>query len=140
MTLGLVNFTFNTSQTDNQVTLTFITDLKPNQVKPRKYNPDSKAYTDLTNYTLTETTVDGKHALVLTYTITDNGDLDTNKTTGIISDPVGLAMSNSTYDQLANTGQESLVAGLVAGLTMIAGSIALITTRLKDKVKYSFKR
>lgn len=138
--LGLVNFTFNTSQTDNQVTLTFITDLKPNQVKPRKYNPDTKAYTDLTNYTLTETTVDGKHALVLTYTITDNGDLDTNKTTGIISDPVGLAMSNSTYDQLANTGQESLIAGLVAGLTMIAGSIALITTRLKDKVRYSFKR
>lgn len=137
--LGLVNFTFNTSQTDNQVSLTFITDLKPNQVKPRKYNPDTKAYTDLTNYTLTETTVDGKHALVLTYTITDNGDLDTNKTTGIISDPVGLAMSNSTYDQLANTGQNSLVAIAMGGIMVLASTATLLITKLKKKTKYLFR-
>jgi hypothetical protein len=136
--LGLVNFTFNTSQTDNQVTLTFITDLKPNQVKPRKYNPDTKAYTDLTNYTLTETTVDGKHALVLTYTITDNGDLDTNKTTGIISDPVGLAMSNSSYDQLANTGQNAILIAATGIVMVIAGVATTLLTKLK-KTRYLFR-
>ncbi|MCZ2443163.1 MAG: hypothetical protein LC101_05245, partial [Flavobacteriales bacterium] len=120
--LGLVNFTFNTTQTDNLVTLTFITDLKPNQVKPRKYNPDTKAYTDITNYTLTETTINGQHALVLTYTITDNGDLDTNKTTGVISDPVGLAMTNSSYDQLATGKMLSLIAA--TGIVMVIAGVA----------------
>ena len=136
--LGLVNFTFNTSQTDNQVTLTFITDLKPNQVKPRKYNPDSKAYTDITNYTLTETTINGQHALVLTYTITDNGDLDTNKTTGIISDPAGLAMSNSTYDQLANTGQNAILIAATGIVMVIAGVATTLLTKLK-KTRYLFR-
>lgn len=134
--LGLVNFTMTTSQTDNQVILTFITDLKPNQVKPRKYNPDTKAYTDITNYTLTETTINGQHALVLTYTITDNGDLDLNKTTGVITDPVGLAVTNAMYDQLANTGQNSLLAAVVGGVMVLASGATLLMSKLKNKTKY----
>ncbi len=126
--LGLVNFSFTTSQTDNQVTLTFVTDLKPDQVKPRKYNPTTKAYTDITDYTLTETTVDGQHALVLTYTITDNGALDLDPATGVISDPVGLAMTNDSYGQLADTGQsETLLSIVGAGLLAFgAGAWALL--------------
>ena len=139
--LGLVNFNFTTNQTDNQVTLTFITDLKPNQVKPRKYNPNTKAYTDIKDYTLTESTVDGKHALVLTYTITDNGDLDLDKTTGVISDPVGLAMTNDTYGKLANTGQNILLTAL-AGTTITLTAIAtLYINKLRaksPKVKHYF--
>ena len=139
--LGLVDFTFNTTQTDNQVTLTFITDLKPNQVKPRKYNPDTKAYTDIKDYTLTETTKDGKPALVLTYTITDNGDLDTNKTTGVIADPVGLAVTDDLYGKLANTGQNMLLATL-AGTTITLTAIAtLYINKLRaksPKVKHYF--
>ena len=89
--LGLVDFSFSTSTTDNTVSLLFITDLKPNQVIAKKYDPSTKGYTTLDNATITETTHNNQHALLLTYTITDNGDLDLDKTTGIIKDPVGLA-------------------------------------------------
>lgn len=137
--LGLVNFSFATTQTDNQVTLTFVTDLKPNQVKPRKYNSDTKTYTDIKDYTLTETTVNGQHALVLTYTITDNGDLDLDKTTGVINDPVGLAVTNDTYSRLANTGQNTILATVIAGAMITASTAMLLTTKLKKKVRYLFR-
>lgn len=139
--LGLVNFNFTTNQTDNQVVLTFITDLKPNQVKPRKYNPNTKAYTDIKDYTLTESTVDGKHALVLTYTITDNGDLDLDKTTGVISDPVGLAMTNDTYGKLANTGQNILLTALAGTTITLTAITTLYINKLRaksPKVKHYF--
>ena len=89
--LGLIDFSFSTSTTDNTVSLLFVTDLKPNQVIAKKYDPSTKGYTTLDNATITETTHNNQHALLLTYTITDNGDLDLDKTTGIIKDPVGLA-------------------------------------------------
>ena len=74
--LGLIDFSFSTSTTDNTVSLLFVTDLKPNQVIAKKYDPSTKGYTTLDNATITETTHNNQHALLLTYTITDNGDLD----------------------------------------------------------------
>ena len=136
--LGLVSFSFTTNQTDNQVSLTFVTDLKPNQVTARKYNPSTNTYTNLptsANVSITETTKDNKHALQLTYTITDNGELDLDPTTGIIKDPVGLAVTNATYNQLANTGasQTTMLATVLIGLASIAIAIALVVVSKNRK-------
>ncbi|QQS27014.1 leucine-rich repeat protein [bacterium] len=122
--LGLVNFSFTTNQSSNQVVLNFETNLKPNQVTPRKYNSNTNTYNNLptsANPTITETTIDGKHHLTLTYTIIDNGELDLDPTTGIIKDPVGLAVTNSTYDQLASTGENTYFFQLLAGILVALG-------------------
>lgn len=126
--LGLVNFSFTTNQNSNQVVLNFITNLTPNQVTPRKYNPNSKTYIDLpasANAVVTETTIDSKHALTLTYTIIDNGELDLDPTTGVVKDPLGLAVSNSTYNQLANTGENMLVWVLASLGLLSAGGVVV---------------
>ena len=126
--LGLVNFSFTTNQSSNQVSLSFITDLTPNQVTPKKYNPSTNTYTNLptsANAVVSETTIDGKHALTLTYTIIDNGELDLDPTAGTISDPVGLAVSNSTYDQLASTGENTQPILLTAVLLLVSGIVGV---------------
>jgi hypothetical protein len=123
--LGLVNFQMTTNQTNNQIVLTFETNLLPSQVTPRKFNPNTNTYNNLptsANATVTETTIDGKHHLVLTYTLIDNGELDLDPTTGIVRDPVGLAVANSVYDELARTGNNT------KNLVLLAG--AIITTSL----------
>ncbi len=74
---------------------------------------------------MSETTIDGKHALVLTYTIIDNGELDLNPTAGTISDPIGLAVSNSTYDQLASTGENTQPILLTAVLLLVSGIVGV---------------
>lgn len=101
--LGLVDFCFETTVQSNWVSLTFVTDLKPNQVVARKYDSTNSIFFDISNATITETTLDGKHALKLTYNIEDNGVLDLDPATGSIKDPVGLALLSSEGD-LANTG------------------------------------
>jgi len=126
--LGLVNFSFTTNQSSNQVVLNFETDLKPNQVTPRKYNPNSKTYTNLpssANAVVTETTINNKHHLTLTYTIIDNGELDLDPAAGTISNPVGLAVSNSTYDQLASTGENTQPILLTAVLLLASGIVGV---------------
>lgn len=126
--LGLVNFSFTTNQSSNQVSLSFITNLKPNQVTPKKYNPSTNTYINLpasSNPTITETTINNQHALVLTYTLIDNGELDLNPTAGTISDPVGLAVSNSTYDQLADTGENTQPILLTAVLLLVSGIVGV---------------
>jgi LPXTG-motif cell wall-anchored protein len=134
--LGLVNFSFTTNQSSNQVVLNFITDLTPNQVTPRKYNSNTNSYNNLptnANPTITETTIDNKHALTLTYTLIDNGELDLDNTLGIVKDPIGLAVSNQTYDQLANTGSNNQPIALIA-LVMItlAGGIGIASIKRKS--------
>ncbi|QQS27367.1 leucine-rich repeat protein [bacterium] len=127
-TMGFVDFCFTTNQTNNQVTLDFITDLKPSQVTARKYNPNTNSYNNLptnANPAITETTIDGKHALTLTYTLIDNGELDLDPAAGTISDPVGLAVSNSTYDQLASTGENTQPILLAAVLLLVSGIVGV---------------
>ena len=136
--LGLVNFSFTTNQTNNQVTLDFITDLTPNQVTPRKYNSNTNSYSNLptsANPTITETTIDNKHALTLTYTLIDNGELDLDPTTGTIKDPIGLAVSNQTYDQLANTGDNNALPIFVAlSMIIVAGGVGVVNQRGRVRV------
>ncbi len=123
--LGLVNFSFTTNLSSNQVTLNYITNLTPKQVTARKYNPNTNNYYNLpanANVTITETTINNQHALSLTYTITDNGELDLNNNLGTITDPVGLAVSNATYDRLANTGSNNLFQ-IFTALSLIIGPL-----------------
>lgn len=89
--LGLVQFCFDTPNQNNTVNLTYITNLKPQDVVARKYNPNNNSYFNIENATITQTTIDNQPALSLSYTITDNGDLDLDPTLGKITDPVGLA-------------------------------------------------
>ena len=91
--LGLVNFCFTTEQIKNQVRLTFETDLKPNQVTARKYNTVMNTYTNIPEATITETTIDGKHALQVEYSIDDNSLLDLDPDNGEIADPMGLGVN-----------------------------------------------
>lgn len=124
--VGLVNFCFDTDSTDNAVTLTFVTELTPSQVTPRKYNSTTRKYTTLSEASLTETEVDGHHALQLTYTITDNGQLDLNSALGSIEDPVGLAVAAG----LAATGQDIRSTTLLA-LSLVTTAVVLLSPHFR---------
>ncbi len=125
--LGLVNFCFDTESEDNEVSLTFVTDLKPNEVKARKYNSTNQTYFDIPNATITQTTYQNQPALALTYTITDNGQLDLDPVTGSVKDPVGLAV----VGELANTGQSQAALVLLVAL-LTAPTLALIIQRRRS--------
>ena len=93
--LGLVNLCFTTQNSNNQVTVTFVTNLQPSQVVARDFNTNTGAYTNIPGAVITQTSYNGQPALNLTYTITDNGTLDTNSALYSVSDPVGLAAINT---------------------------------------------
>lgn len=65
----------------------------------------------------------------------DNGELDLDPATGVIKDPIGLAVTNDTYSQLANTGnnQTTMLAIALAGLASITIAIALAVVGKKRK-------
>lgn len=89
--VGLVEFCFDTNQTDNLVSVTFVTDLKPEQVTARKYNSTQGTYATIENSSITSTVYAGQPALQVQYTLIDNGSLDLDPVIGKIKDPVGLA-------------------------------------------------
>lgn len=129
--LGLLDFTFDTTEQHNLVSLTFVTDLTPDQVIARKYNPATKEYTTIEDATITEATLQGKPALLVQYTITDNGVLDLDPTTGKIADPVGLAVASvpSAPDTGISTAFKAssalpIAAGIV-GIGLIVAGVVL---------------
>jgi hypothetical protein len=80
----------------------FQTELTPSQVVAQKYNSTAQTYSNIPGAVITNTTLNGKHALQLTYTITDGGPLDEDGAiNGVIVDPVGLAQINSTATSAA---------------------------------------
>lgn len=89
--VGLVDFCFSTTEGSNEVVLIFVTDLKPDQVTARKYNPATNTYSNVSGVSITETAYEGQHALQAAYTIQDNGPLDLDPDEGEIADPIGLA-------------------------------------------------
>lgn len=124
--LGLVDFCFSGAETNNEVTLVFVTNLKPADVVVRKYNPDTKEYATVAGAEVTETTLEGKHALQVTYNIVDNGPLDLDPDDGEIADPVGIAVAGSDDGTLADTGNSADTTMLIAiGLLGIGLSLAL---------------
>lgn len=56
----------------------------------RKHNPNTNAYFNIPGASISTQTINGQLALIATYVIQDNGDLDLNPATGEILDPVGL--------------------------------------------------
>ncbi len=126
--LGLVDFCFTTENADNQISLTFVTQLKPDEVKARKYNSTTNTYFDIQGATITQTTYQGQPALQLTYTITDNGMLDLDPVTGQIKDPVGLAVREGS-SALARTGQSR-------GLFVVVAVVGILGAGLYLKRRY----
>jgi len=92
--VGFAGFTMTGCSTSSSVNLTFTGTYDPAKVTIRKYNSVSKTYTTLTSansgLVLTTTTLNNQPALSVSYTITDNGPLDQDPTTGTITDPVGI--------------------------------------------------
>ncbi len=139
--LGVVNFCFSVSNgSTNQVSLTFVTDLTPSQVTPRKYNSTTHGYSTIPSYTLTETSASGHHALQLTYSITDGGSLDQDGVAnGTIVDPIGLATANASTSSgtssstLASTGEDTKPLYLLAILLLLAGSLGLVRKTVIQK-------
>jgi hypothetical protein len=157
--LDLVNFTATVpGGWTNQVTLTFQTDLKPNDVTARKYNSTTKMYADVPGATITETTLNGQPALQLTYDVTDGGSLDQDGTAnGVIVDPVGLATTDTTINSSSSTPSSSstkpktpdtgygtpnhsdplaLAIGAVA-IASVGGGLALLYRQKRSKSKDS---
>ncbi len=99
--LGLIDFCFSGANTNNEISIVFVTDLKPNQVVARKYNTTNSSYSTLNDASITETTLNNQHALQVTYNLSDNGPLDLDPNPGSIKDPVGLATQDVTSP---NTG------------------------------------
>jgi N-acetylneuraminic acid mutarotase len=128
--IGLVNLCFTTPTVNNQITLTFVTSLTPSQVVPRDYNSTTQTYMNIPGAVVTETSYNGQPALQLAYNISDNGPLDSNSSTGAITDPVGLALelTSSVTATAPNTGfgthENNTVTNII--LTVLFGS-SLIT-------------
>lgn len=142
--LGLVNLCYDTSNTSDLVTLIFVTSLTPSQVVARDFNSSSQTYSDISGASVTQTTYNGQAALELTYTVADNGSLDTNATTGIVNDPVGLAVAvTSTAAVTPDTGygqpiDKNLlpIYGLIAAGLSLTGGIYLLHKRIRHSVTH----
>jgi N-acetylneuraminic acid mutarotase len=143
--LGLTSFTLTTNSIENQITLVFQTDLTPSQVVAQKYNNTSQTYSDIPGAVVTDTTLNGKHALQLTYTITDGGPLDEDGAlNGVVVDPVGLAQISHTsaYATAPSTGYGNpgsktpvLITALSAS-ALVAGTVLQSAHRRRALVKH----
>ena len=131
--LSLLTYCLTTSSSLNQVSLTFATDLPAADFTARKFDPATKTYSDIPNATITATTLGGKSALKLTYTVQDNGPLDTNPAAGVIEDPVGLAVSSglpNTPDTGYGVSHSNWVATLAYfGLGSLATTLLALSLR-----------
>ncbi|MCA9329165.1 hypothetical protein KDA11_00835, partial [Candidatus Saccharibacteria bacterium] len=124
--VGLIDFCFNTTESNNEVSLIFVTDLTPQQVKARKFNSNDNTYFDVQGTSITSVSYKGQNALKVNYNITDNGDLDLDSTTGKIKDPVGLAITNQLAGELSTTGANS---ALITAATAVTSAITLYGLR-----------
>lgn len=133
--VGLVDFCFSGAGETNEVSLVFVTDLKPSDVVVRKYNPTSQQYATLGEATVTETTYNSQHALLVTYNIADNGPLDTDPDTGEVADPVGLGVIDVAAPStgLAPAHQVSL-SGLASALATVTVAAGLLYRPIRQKI------
>lgn len=141
--LGLIDFSLTVPAAGDATTvsLTFETDLTPSDVTARKYNTGTDIYADVPGASITETTLNGNHALLLTYDITDGGDLDSDGlANGTILDPVGLAVANTATttgttsdtdadNTLADTGESSRTVVIFAEALFFVAAIVFALRR-----------
>jgi hypothetical protein len=124
--LELQNFVVTVPSGSTQlVQLAYLTPLKPSQVTPRKYNAATHTYSTIPGATVTEEDFDGQHVLVVSYSITDGGNLDQDTVAGQITDPVGLGVAASSASTLAATG-DNVALYQLAMLAMITSAGALL--------------
>jgi len=82
----------------------------------RKYNPNTKHYTTITNAIVSTVTIGGQSVIKVSYPITDGGALDEDGTVnGTIVDPAGLAVTN-----LTDTGLNLTATSILAGSLIVA--------------------
>ena len=135
--LGLVDFCFSGAEASNEISIVFVTNLKPGQVVARKYHATNGTYFNLPNATITQTSLEGQPALRVTYNIVDNGPLDLNPATGEVADPVGLAVAElgapATGIAPANITNTRL-ATLLTGIAIITSLLMIPIRRVAGRV------
>lgn len=89
--VGLINFTASGCGSLATITQYFYGDYDASKLTARKYNPTTHAYTTISGASLTNTEIGGQKVLKVVYAIADNGPLDLNVASGIITDPSGPA-------------------------------------------------
>lgn len=97
---GLLNFTATGCDDDQAHVALYYNGVSPDGLTARKYNPVTHSYFAVTSATITQLSAPLSGTMV-SYTITDNDNLDTDDTVGTIVDPVGLA---SLVPDVPNTG------------------------------------
>ena len=109
--LGLYDFTASCGTPGYTTTVKLYNYDTPNTSSyiTRKYNPNTKLYSDLTGSYLEDITINNQTVKVSNYSLTDGSDNDTDGlTNGIIVDPVGLATitttTTNTTPMAPNTG------------------------------------
>lgn len=88
---GLISFDADCTGGSTEVVL-YQYGVSADDVVARKFNPGNGAYFTIDSATISTVIINGQNVVKATYTIEDNDDLDLNKTTGKISDPVGLGV------------------------------------------------
>lgn len=88
-TSGFVNFTATGCDNGKSDVKLYYHGVAPGSVTVRKYNPNTKLYFTVSAATITVAPAPLSGTLV-SYTVVDDGDLDIDKTPGVIVDPIGL--------------------------------------------------
>lgn len=86
---SFVNFTATGCDNGKSDVKLYYHGVAPGNVAVRKYNPNTKAYFTVSAATITAAPAPLSGTLV-SYTVVDDGDLDIDKTPGVIVDPIGL--------------------------------------------------
>lgn len=96
---GILSFTLNCKSPGDTAKITkhYYTDIVPDDAVLRKYNSRLNTHSQISDATIVGTTVQGKKALVVSYSVTDGGPLDEDgEANAIIVDPVGLAVAGTS--------------------------------------------
>jgi len=101
----------------------------------RKFNPNTNQYSTIADASISETTIHGSPVTVVTYQMTDGGELDMDgQVNGSFEDPAGLASSNDSLslilNNLAATGQNVVGLYLVIALPLFTSAIAFVLYRI----------
>lgn len=137
---GFVTFTASGCDDDQtSVTLYYHDSVFDGQIA-RKYNPNSNTYFTITDAGITSLSGPLSGTRV-SYSITDNGDLDINDEDGVITDPIGLALSSnsdttavgSPNTGLTGTGMARFILALGAGITLLGSRFILRKLQTRGK-------
>lgn len=132
---GFVNFTATGCDNDEANVQLYYHGVSPDAMTARKYDPNTNTY-----FTITSATVAAAPALVpgtlVSYTVTDNGELDVDDHDGVIVDPVGLAsvLAAGAGVGVPDTGyaERSVMVSLIAAVVSM-GLLTIVLIRKYDQ-------